>query len=255
VGLLLILAAGWWGSGFFPVGVGAATKSQAVPAQTRPVEFVRIQPGSFEMGCSVRDNGCAYNELPVHAVKITKAFELGRYEVTQFQWKEVMGTNPSKFKGDTRPVEQINWNDTQDFIRRLNLQNDGYRYRLPTEAEWEYAARAGRTDAGVANPAQVAWFGENSDGETHPVGQKQANPWGLYDMQGNVQEWVQDWYGNYANASQIDPSGPAAGNRRVLRGGSLEFCPTCVRLSVRSYFMPDVRSISSGFRLVREVIR
>jgi len=254
-GLALILTLAWWFSDFLSVGVGMASESQAIPAQTKAVDYVRIQPGSFEMGCSVRDSGCAYNELPVHAVKITKAFEMGRYEVTQSQWKQVMGTNPSRFKGDTRPVEQVTWQDTQDFVGRLNMQNDGYRYRLPTEAEWEYAARAGRNDAGIENADLVAWFGENAGGETHPVGAKQANPWGLYDMQGNVQEWVQDWYGNFTNNPATDPMGPASGNRRVLRGGSLEFCPTCVRLSVRSYLMPDVRSFSSGFRLVREDIR
>jgi len=253
--LVPVLAILWWFIHFLSVGTGATSQSQTTPTQPKAPEYVRIQPGSFEMGCSVRDNGCADNELPVHAVKITKPFEIGRYEVMQSQWKQVMGKNPSKFQGDSRPVEQVSWQDTQDFIRRLNMQTDGHRYRLPTEAEWEYAARAGRNDAGIANPDQVAWFGDNARGETHPVGEKQANPWGLYDMQGNVQEWVQDWYGNFLNDPATDPTGPATGNRRVLRGGSIEFCPSCVRLSVRTYFMPDVHSLSSGFRLVREDTR
>jgi len=253
--LVPVLAILWWFIHFLSVGTGATSQSQTTPTQPKAPEYVRIQPGSFEMGCSVRDNGCADNELPVHAVKITKPFEIGRYEVMQSQWKQVMGKNPSKFQGDSQPVEQVSWQDTQDFIRRLNMQTDGHRYRLPTEAEWEYAARAGRNDAGIANPDQVAWFGDNARGETHPVGEKQANPWGLYDMQGNVQEWVQDWYGNFLNDPATDPTGPATGNRRVLRGGSIEFCPSCVRLSVRTYFMPDVHSLSSGFRLVREDTR
>jgi formylglycine-generating enzyme required for sulfatase activity len=238
---------------FASAGARKPAQSSVAPLPAFTIDFVRIQPGTFKMGCTEYGNDCGYLEIPAHTVTITKPFDLGRYEVTQAQWQSIMGTNPSKYQGQDRPVEQINWQDVQEFLVRINELKDGHRYRLPSEAEWEYAARAGRTDEGVSNSEAIAWFGQNSKGSTHPVGQKQPNAWGLYDVQGNVQEFVQDWLAFYPKEPQTDPSGASQGNRHVLRGGSWEYCSGCVRLSVRGYLMADVRSVSSGFRLVREV--
>jgi formylglycine-generating enzyme required for sulfatase activity len=185
-------------------------------ASARPaagMEFVAIPPGEFMMGCSTGDQQCAADENPRHRVQITKGFEIGKYEVTQAQWLALMPNNPSTNKGDTRPVETVSKLEAQEFIAKLNAQNDGYLYRLPTEAEWEYAARAG-LDAPYSGPLdEVAWYAANSGDETHPVGQKKPNAWGLYDMQGNVREWVSDLYSaNFYRASPAaDPTGPAPG--------------------------------------------
>jgi formylglycine-generating enzyme required for sulfatase activity len=179
------------------------------------MEFVKIQPGEFMMGCSTSDDACTDDEKPAHRVRITKPFEIGKHEVTQAQWKAVMGSNPSVMQGEARPVESISKGEAQEFLSKLNALNDGYRYRLPTEAEWEYAARAGTTGAYAGKPDDIAWYAENSEDETHPVGRKKPNAWGLYDMEGNVREWVQDFYSaNYYSASPAeDPTGPPAGAR------------------------------------------
>jgi formylglycine-generating enzyme required for sulfatase activity len=185
------------------------------PASTKNavgMEFVKIAPGEFMMGCSTGDSECQADEKPEHRVQITKAFEIGKYEVTQAQWQAVMGSNPSTIKGDDHPVETISKEEAQDFLAKLTARNDGYRYRLPTEAEWEYAARAG----GPAAPASlddVAWYAANSDDQTHPVGQKKPNAWGLYDTLGNVREWVSDQYAMnfYSQSPLADPTGPQAG--------------------------------------------
>ena len=194
------------------------------------------------------------DEKPVHRVRITKAFEMGKYEVTQAQWEAVMGSNPSYFKGADRPVELVNWNDAQGFLLKLNARNDGYRYRLPAEAEWEYAARAGTTGDNAGDLDGVAWYRDNSKNQTHPVGQKQANAWGLHDMQGNVWEWCQDWYdGNYyRNSPAEDPQGPSSGRLRVLRGGSWVVVTRSVRVADRGRGYPDNRYVDNGFRCVRE---
>src|SRR5215831_5196988 len=189
------------------------------------MEFVLIPAGTFQMGAGDSDTHMPL-ETPVHTVRLTQPFYLGKYEVTQGQWQTVMGINPSKFTGDlTRPVERVSWDDVQEFIRRLNAREGGATYRLPTEAEWEYAARAGTTTPWSfgEDPSQLgryAWYNENAGGQTHPVGQLLPNAWGLYDMYGNVAEWVQDWYGLYASGTAVDPAGPSSGSMRAARGGS-----------------------------------
>jgi formylglycine-generating enzyme required for sulfatase activity len=209
------------------------------------------------MGCSPEERECGDNDQPAHRVRITKAFEIGKYEVTQAQWEAVMGGNPSEFKGPDRPVEQVSWNDIQEFLTSLNRRNDGYRYRLPTEAEWEYAARAGTTGEHYGNLEAIAWFGRNSGDQTHPVGRKQPNAWGLYDMLGNVWEWCQDWYGEthyreLAKSPAVDPSGPPRGEYRVLRGGSWYKYLWFLRASSRFRERPSGRYRHAGFRCVRE---
>ena len=144
------------------------------------------------MGCSVGDIDCNADERPIHQVQITKPFQIGKFEVTQAQWQAVMGSNPSTIRGDDRPVETISKDEAHEFLNRLNARNDGFRYRLPTEAEWEYAARAGTATSYTGKLDDVAWYNGNSEDETHPVGQKKPNAWGLYDMEGNVKEWVED---------------------------------------------------------------
>jgi formylglycine-generating enzyme required for sulfatase activity len=222
--------------------------------KTANMEFVRIPAGDVQLGCSPGDTECYGDEKPAHPVRITKAFEMGRYEVTQAQWEAAMGTNPSRFKRADRPVERVSWDDAQEFLKRLNARQDGYRYRLPTEAEWEYAARAGSSEKNTGPLDAVAWYGGNSGGQTHPVGQKQANRWGLYDMQGNVWEWCQDRFDEnyYQSSPGQDPQGPSSGPSRILRGGSWKHDAVIVRLSHRSAVRPDSRSGLFGLRCVRE---
>jgi formylglycine-generating enzyme required for sulfatase activity len=225
------------------------------------IEFVQIQPGEFTLGCSPGDGDCDPGESPAHRVRITRPFQMGKYEVTQEQWKAAVGSNPSFFRGDTLPVEQVSWNDLQGFLQRLNARNDGFRYRLPTEAEWEYAARAGTTGkyAGASALADAAWYSGNSGGRTHPVGQKRPNAWGLYDMLGNVWEWCQDWYdvSYYSSSPAENPAGPSSGRQRMLRGGSWALQGPVARLgrvSSRYWLAPGFRSSLFGFRVVREPI-
>jgi formylglycine-generating enzyme required for sulfatase activity len=186
-----------------------------------PIEFVKITPGTFVMGCSEGDTACNDDEKPSHKVTITKAFEMGKYELTQAQYQAVMGTNPSTIKGESRPVETVSRVDAQEFLDKLNARDDGYRYRLPTEAEWEYAARAGSTGPYAGKLSDIAWYAGNSGDETHPVGQKKPNKWGLYDMEGNVREWVSDWYSRtyYTSSPAADPTGPATAQRGGPFGG------------------------------------
>jgi formylglycine-generating enzyme required for sulfatase activity len=217
--------------------------------------MVYVQGGTFTMGCtSEQGNDCESDEKPTHQVTLS-SFYINKYEVTQALWSAVMGSNPSRFKGcDQCPVEQVSWNAVQEFIRKLNAMT-GRRYRLPTEAEWEYAARGGRNSRGYKysgsnNPGQVAWFRDNSSDKTHPVGQKQANELGLYDMSGNVYEWCSDWYGDYSSQSQTDPKGPSSGSYLVYRGGSWTYGSWDIRLSDRNSSLPEFSYGSLGFRLV-----
>ena len=218
------------------------------------MEFVWVPAGEFQMGSTIAE--ASDWEQPVTQVRISRGFWLGQHEVTQAEWQGVMGSNPSYFDecGRSCPVEAVSWDDAQDFIGRLNGRAGGNRYRLPTEAEWEYAARAGTTGDRYGNVDAIAWFIENSGDGPLPVGGKAANAWGLHDMLGNVWEWVEDWYGDYPGGVVTDPRGAASGEGRVLRGGSwFDFDGVC-RASVRFYLSPGERARGSGiqgFRLLR----
>jgi formylglycine-generating enzyme required for sulfatase activity len=220
------------------------------------MEFVRITAGEFTMGCTGRQNQCDRDEIPARRVHITKEFEVGIYEVTQAQWVSLMKSNPSHFIGPDLPVEQVSWNDVQQFLEKLNALHDGYHYRLPTEAEWEYVARAGSVGTRSASLDEIAWYGGNSGSHTHPVGQKQPNAWGLYDTIGNVWEWVQDWYDSeyYQYGPDTDPAGPATGQSRTLRGGSWYYLSVNGRVSYRDAIQPDGGFDAMGFRCVREPV-
>ena len=214
------------------------------------MEFAWIPAGEFLMGSA---SSQAYDsESPVTRVRISRGYWLGRHEVTQDQWQAVMGTNPSRFSGCGRcPVETVSWEDVQAFVRQLNGQAGGNRYRLPTEAEWEYAARAGTSGDRYGALDTIAWYRENSGDRTHPVGQKAQNAWGLHDMLGNVWEWVQDWHGDYPGGSVTDPRGPGAGSGRVRRGaGWADFARGC-RAPFRYHGGPGLRRAVLGFRLLR----
>jgi uncharacterized protein (TIGR03437 family) len=246
--------------------LGQSSKPAKMQVRKIPftMEFVQIQPGEFTMGCSPGDSECLNEESPAHRVRITRGFQIGKYEVTQEQWQAVMDSAiPSHFKGTTMPVEQVSWDDVQGFLQRLNGRNDGFRYRLPTEAEWEYAARAGTTDKyGGGGPlGDVAWYSFNSGNflgsatRSHPVGQKRPNAWGLYDMLGNVSEWCQDRYGYYSSGATDNPTGPSSGGYRIIRGGAWGDDAIFARVSYRgTYGVQWTGSQSIGFRCVRGAI-
>ncbi len=234
------------------------------------IEFVLIPPGSFQMGCSASQQyGCSSNQSPVHTVTLTNAFYMGRYEVTQAQWQARMGSNPSAFQSAStqvpaaqvpnRPVERVSWNMIQGFLSQTGM-------RLPTEAEWEYAYRAGTTTAfhgftgylsGTNDGSllgNIAWFDGNSNGQTRPVGGKLGNGYGLHDMSGNVYEWVNDWYGGsyYSSSPQNNPPGPTTGTYRVVRGGFWGSYSVDCRASYRSsYHTPSSTYFYIGFRVAR----
>jgi len=217
-------------------------------------EMVVIPAGSFDMGSS------AEQESPIHRVTIAKAFAMGKTEVTQGQWRAIMGNNPSHFSGfftsdcgSNCPAESVSWNDTQEYIRKLNAKT-GKQYRLPSEAEWEYACRAGwhQEYCGSDNVDGVGWYEDNSGGTTHPVATKEANAWGLYDMTGNVWEWVEDsWHSNYLGAPVDGSAWQGRGSQRVLRGGSWVKEPEKVRSTDRLYDSTGLRYSDLGFRIAR----
>ena len=215
--------------------------------------MVKIKGGTFRMGATSEQSNYDNDEKPVHSVTLSDYY-MGETEVTQELWEAVMGSNPSRFMGDNqRPVERVSWDDCQEFIKKLN-QLTGKEFRLPTEAEWEYAARGGKYSRGYKysgsnNSDEVAWYGTNSGDKTHPVATKKANELGLYDMSGNVLEWCNDWYGDYHSNSQTNPTGPSQGEYRVLRGGSWDFNDGGVRVSDRLNFTPDFRYDNQGLRL------
>ena len=220
-------------------------------------EMVRVEAGTFAMGATPEMKDPFNWEKPVHQVTQTNDYYIGKYEVTQALWQAVMGNNPSDFKGDNLPVENVSWNDCQEFLSKLNSIT-GKTFRLPTEAEWEYAARGGKKRrgyqySGSSNLSDVAWYwvnSVNSDSKTHAVGSKQANELGIYDMSGNVLEWCQDWYGFYSSSSQLNPTGATSGSYRVSRGGSWNNGARLCRSSYRDCNSPDYRDDYLGFRLV-----
>ena len=218
------------------------------------IDMVKVETGTFMMGATLEMQDSYDDEMPVHQVTLTNDYYMGKYEVTQALWQAVMGNNPSKFKGDNLPVESVSWKDCQKFISKLNKKT-GRKFRLPTEAEWEYAARGGKKSrgyqySGSSNISDVAWYAGNSSNKTHPVGTKQSNELGLYDMTGNVWEWCQDWYGSYVSSSQTNPTGAVSGSRRVRRGGGWYNNEENCRSSCRSGVTPDARYYFLGLRLV-----
>ena len=217
------------------------------------IEMVKVEAGTFMMGATSEMKNPYDDEKPVHQVTLTNDYYMGKYEVTQALWQVVMGKNPSYFKGDNLPVNYVRWKDCQRFISKLNSMT-GRKFRLPTEAEWEYAARGGKKSrgyqySGSSNISDVAWYDGNSGDKTHPVGTKQAKELGIYDMTGNVLEWCQDWYGSYYSSSQTNPTGSDSGSARVSRGGGWNCNASYCRLSVRFYYTPDFRLDILGLRL------
>ena len=229
---------------------GVSSQSVSMTQEGTEPEMVFVQGGTFTMGCtSEQGSDCFEDEKLAHQVTLSD-FYIGKYEVTQAQWRAVMGTNPSYFTGDNLPVEQVSWNDVQEFITKLNSLT-GKRYRLPTEAEWEFAARGGNNSRGYKysgsnTVGDVAWYNSN---RTHPVGTKAANELGIYDMSGNVLEWCSDWFGSYSSNAQTNPTGPSSGSDRVLRGGSWYHDAIYARVSFRGYWNPGTRNFGLGFRL------
>jgi formylglycine-generating enzyme required for sulfatase activity len=243
--------------------IAAACLPWRVRDTASQLEMLLVPPGTFQMGCIMGSNqyGCFGLELPVHQVTLTNAFYLGRYEVTQQQWVAKMGFNPSSFQGastlvpanqvPSRPVERVSWTAVQGYLAVTG-------FRLPTGAEWEYACRAG-TQTPFYNGSQVdstvgtlAWYSQNSGGQTRPVGGKLANAFGFQDMLGNVFEWVGDWYGDYTGEAQTNPTGPSSGSYRVRRGGSWNNVSNYVRSSTRAFGTPDLANDATGFRVARD---
>lgn len=215
-------------------------------------QMIAVEGGTFQMGSNSGDN----DEKPVHEVRVN-SFSIGQTEVTQELWEAVMGTNPSDFKGNKKPVEKVSWNDCQTFIQKSN-QLTGKQFRLPTEAEWEFAARGGTqsknyTYSGSNNIEDVAWYTNNSGNTTHDVGTKSPNELGIYDMSGNVYEWCQDWYGSdyYSSSVVNNPTGPTSGSYRVDRGGSWLSNAAYCRVSLRSSLAPSFAYSNPGFRLAQ----
>ena len=217
------------------------------------IDMVRVEAGTFTMGATSEMRDPWGDEKPTHQVTITNDYYIGKYEVTQALWQAVMGNNPSHFKGDKLPVEMVSWDECQEFISKLNSIT-GKTFRLPTEAEWEYAARGGKKSrayqySGSNELSKVAWYKINSGSKTHAVGTKQSNELGIYDMSGNVYEWCQDWFGSYSSSSQVNPTGANGGSGRVIRGGSWNIAARSCRSSYRSSIKPDYRCYDLGLRL------
>jgi formylglycine-generating enzyme required for sulfatase activity len=228
-------------------------------------EMVKVQGGTFTMGCTSEQGDCDSDEKPVHSVTVS-SFQIGKYEVTQAQWKAIMGTTLRQQRdkaspewslsgeGDNYPMYYVSWDEAQEFIKRLNKAT-GKNYRLPTEAEWEYAARGGKLSKGYKysgsnNIDEVAWYDGNSDEQSHPVGTKKANELGIHDMSGNIEEWCQDWYGEYFASSQTNPKGASNGSGRVFRGGCWDYYAVGCRVAIRGGCSPGYRSYLLGFRVV-----
>ena len=241
------------------VGLPQAGASENTYTNSIGMEFILVPSGSFMMGADKKLEDASNDETPRHRVIISKAFYLGKFQVTQSQWVTVMGDNPSEFKGSSNPVENVSWDNVRSFVHKLNQMEGTDKYRLPTEAEWEYAARAdtestyffGYEDRDLG---RYAWYAGNSGEKTHPVGQKGANAWGLHDIHGNVWEWVQDWYDGdyYSQGRATDPQGPSSGKYRVMRGGCWYHNAGACRVAYRHYDWPDFRYYNYGFRVLLE---
>ena len=249
---------------------GSSGSRETITVSSIGYKMVYLEPGTFMMGSPSSEPGRHGGETR-HRVTLTKGFYIGATEVTQGQWKKMMGSNPSENPGDDCPVEQVSWEDCQQFIQKLNRLEGTDKYRLPTEAEWEYACRAGSETAycfgsGAGQLDQYAWYDDNSRGRAHPVGLKKPNAWGLYDMHGNVLEWCQDWYdgGIYPSGSVTDPTGPSSGIWLLLRapprvcrggswGGSWNYDAKDCRSAVRYTGSPGDRYDFLGLRLARDL--
>jgi formylglycine-generating enzyme required for sulfatase activity len=229
-----------------------ANKPQTFSVKGVSFTMILVKGGTFNMGATFEQSSSGNDEKPIHPVTLSDYY-IGETEVTQALWSAVMGENPSNFKENNRPVEQVSWNDCQTFIRKLNALT-GKNFRLPTEAEWEYAARGGSERygyqySGSNNLSAVAWYGNNSGCQTHKVKTKSPNELGIYDMSGNVWEWCQDWYASYSSDSVTNPTGAASGSCRVRRGGGWGGDARCCRSAYRNYRTPDGRYNYLGLRL------
>ena len=222
-------------------------------------KMIRVEHGTFMMGATPEQKNPENNEKPVHKVTLTKDYYIGETPVTQKLWEAVMGNNPSRFRSSDRPVDNVSWKDCQTFITKLNRslseKLEKKRFALPTEAQWEFAARGGNKSkhtqySGSNNIKEVAWYDGNSGGKTHSVKTKQANELGIYDMTGNVLEWCQDWYGRYSKETQTNPTGAGSGSNHVCRGGSWSYYACNCRLSYRLFYSPGYCDYLLGFRLV-----
>ena len=234
-----------------------AALKNVVTGPVSGMEFIYISPRSFSMGSPRHESGRWANELQ-HRVRLTKGFYIQTTEVTQRQWRTIMRGNPSGFSncGSDCPVENIYWGEVQEFIRRVNKIEKTTKYRLPTEAEWEYACRAGNKYFGANDNSEsklpnYAWYFDNSEGTPHPVALKKPNRWGLFDMQGNVSEWCNDWAGAYSPKETIDPKGPFTGKFRIARGGNWQMSSRSCRAADRNFNLPGDRGDTIGFRLVK----
>ena len=237
---LLWVSCGWSGA---PLA-HAQAQPQTKVNPTDGLTYVFVPPGTFMMGCSPDDKLCQPTEWPAHSVTITKGFWIGQTQVTQAAFLKLMGKNPSHFKGAKLPVDGASFNDAVAYCAKLQM-------RLPTEAEYEYAARGGTNTASYGPIKQIAWYnpgGDPTGGETHEVATKQPNAYGLYDMLGNVWEWVSDWYAPYDAAPSTDPKGPATGQNHVVRGASWDEIANVVRVSFRNRVVTGISDDYNGFR-------
>ncbi len=250
---------------FYRVVIESGEPTNQPPVNPDPAHLIWINPGMFTIGSTWTEEGRYSNEGPQTRVTINQGFWMSKYETTQEEYQSVMGSNPSYFKGDARrPVETVSWVDATNYCGKLMVRElaagrlpSGYRYRLPTEAEWEYACRAGTTtrynygdDPDYMQLGNYAWYSSNSDGTTHPVGLKEPNAWGLHDMHGSLWEWCLDWYGTYPGGSVTDPWSPNAGSSRVFRGGGWSGSGRFCRSALRNGNPPATRSYGIGFRPV-----
>lgn len=223
---LFVIALAAVAAGQLGLASGALAQAKTKVNPSDGLTYVWIAPGTFEMGCSKGDAQCEKDEKPAHSVQLTQGFWIGQTLVTQAAYMKVIGSNPSTFKGDKLPVDHVSFDDATAYCTKVGM-------RLPTEAEYEYAARGGKAAARYAALDAIAWYGANSKGTTHEVAQKQANAYGLYDMLGNLWVWTADWYGRYTPAAETDPKGPKTGPAGVLKGGSWRNDASRIRASAR----------------------